>query len=140
AISAASDGLGTFATGNVQNRVAPVVFATTYVKQNVSTGQPQDYYYAIVNNSSADGFTNPNSPMPEAVALHRVFGFWDISGDHTGAAIPSKGNAPVAPGQKAGYFVMVNASYNTDIAYQETLSNLCPNTYYEFSAWYRNLC
>lgn len=41
---------------------------------------------------------------------------------------------------RGGYFVLVNASYITDIAYQETLNNLCPNTYYEFSAWYRNVC
>ena len=42
---------------------------------NISTGQPNDYYYAIVNNSSADGTTNPNSTMPESPSLHRVFGF-----------------------------------------------------------------
>ena len=29
--------------------------------------------------------------------------------------------------------VLINSSYNTDTAYRETLSNLCPNTYYEFS-------
>ncbi|MEP6713033.1 MAG: T9SS type A sorting domain-containing protein [Ferruginibacter sp.] len=140
AISAASDSLGTFASGNKQNRIAPLAFSTTYVKTNVTTGTPNDYFYAIVNNSSADGFTNPAAPMPESPALHRVFGFWDICGDHTGAAVPSLGNPPAAPGSRNGYFVMVNASYNTDLAYQETLSNLCPNTYYEFSAWFRNLC
>ncbi len=139
-ISAASDSLGTFASGSTQNRAAPLAFSTTYIKQNVSTGQPQDYNYAIVNNSSADGWVIPTSPMPEAPALHRVFGFWDICGDHTGAVSPSIGNSPAAPGSRKGYFVMVNASYNTNVAYQETLSNLCPNTYYEFSAWFRNLC
>ncbi len=139
-VSAASDSLGTFASGIVQNRIAPLAFATTYVKQNISTGQPQDYYYSIINNSSADASTNPNLPMPEAAALHRVFGFWDICGDHTAASNPSLGNAPVAPGTRGGNFVLVNASYNTDVAYQETLNNLCPNTYYEFSAWLRNVC
>ena len=140
AVSAASDSFGTFASGSVQNRASPLAFSTTYVKNNVTTNSPQDYFYAIVNNSSADGFTNPASPMPESPALHRVFGLWDICGDHTGATIPASGNPPAAPGTRKGYFVMVNASYNTDIAYQETLSNLCPNTYYEFSAWFRNLC
>lgn len=139
-ISAASDSLGTFASGSTQNRAAPLAFTTSYIKQNVSTGQPNDYYYAIVNNSSADGWTNPNSPMPEATVAHRVFGLWDICGDHTGATNPALGNPPAAPGSRKGYFVMVNASYNTNIAYEETLSNLCPNTYYEFSAWFRNLC
>lgn len=140
AISAASDSGGTFASGIVQNRVAPLAFATTYIKQNISTSQPNDYNYSILNNSSANGSTNPNSVMPESPALRRVFGFWDISGDHTGAVNPSLGNPPVAPGTRGGNFVLINASYNTDVAYQETLSNLCPNTYYEFSAWFRNVC
>lgn len=140
AISSASDSLGTFASGITQNRATPLAFATTYVKTNIGTGTPNDYFYSIVNNSSADGTTNVNSTMPESPANHRVFGYWDICGDHTGAASPSLGNPPAAPGTRGGNFVLVNASYNTDLAYQETLSNLCPNTYYEFSAWFRNLC
>src|SRR5690606_16169545 len=28
----------------------------------------------------------------------------------------------------------------TDTAYRETLTNLCPNTYYRFSAWVKNIC
>ena len=24
--------------------------------------------------------------------------------------------------------------------YRQTITNLCPNTYYEFSAWVRNIC
>lgn len=139
-MSAASDSAGTFASGTTANRPAPVLFGTTYIKQNVSTNQPNDYYYAIVNNSSANGSTNVNAPMPESPATRRVFGLWDIGGDHTGASNQSQGNPPVAPGMRGGYFVLVNASYITDIAYQETLNNLCPNTYYEFSAWYRNVC
>ena len=140
AVSAASDSLGTFASGTIQNRAASLAFATTYIKQNLGTGTPIDYNYAIANNSSADGSTNPNSVMPEASALHRVFGLWDITGDHTGAANPAIGNTPKAPGTRGGYMVLVNASYKTDTAYRETLSNLCPSTYYEFSAWFRNVC
>lgn len=139
-MSAASDSSGTFASGAQQNRPAALAFGTTYIKQNISTGQPNDYNYAIVNNSSADGWTNPNSTMPESPAAHRVFGYWDIAGDHTGSSNPTFGNPPVAPGVRSGYMVLVNASYNTDIAYKETISNLCPNTYYEFSAWFRNVC
>ncbi len=139
-VSAASDSAGTFASGILQNRPSPLAFTTTYVNQNISTSQPNDYNYAIINNSSANGSTNPNSTMPESPALRRVFGFWDIAGDHTGASNPAIGNPPKAPGTRGGYFVLINASYITDVAYQETLSNLCPNTYYEFSAWYRNVC
>lgn len=139
-ISAASDSLGTFASGIVQNRASTLAFSTTYVKQNINTGGPQDYNYAIVNNSSADGSTNPNSTMPESSASKRVFGLWDIAGDHTGATNPALGNPPAAPGTRGGYMVLINSSYNTDTAYRETLSNLCPNTYYEFSGWFRNVC
>ncbi len=140
AVSAASDSLGTFASGIIQNRAAALAFTTTYTKQNLGTGTPVDYYYAISNNSSADGSTNPNSTMPEAPALHRVFGLWDIAGDHTGAANQALGNTAKAPGTRGGYMVLVNASYKTDTAYRETLSNLCPSTFYEFSAWFRNVC
>ena len=139
AISAAGDSLGTFGSGIVQNRPTSLAFATTYTKQNITTGGPQDYNYAITNNSSADGSTNPNSTMPEGTAVRRVFGYWDIAGDHTGTNT-SAGNPPKAPGTRGGYMVLVNASYKTDTAYRETLSNLCPDTYYEFSAWFRNVC
>ncbi|HOV44999.1 MAG TPA: hypothetical protein PK320_05440, partial [Ferruginibacter sp.] len=106
-MSAASDSAGTFASGTTANRLAPVLFGTTYIKQNVSTNQPNDYYYAIVNNSSANGSTNVNAPMPESPATRRVFGLWDIGGDHTGASNQSQGNPPVAPGMRGGYFVLV---------------------------------
>ena len=139
-VSATSDFSGTFGSGTLPNRVAPLSFATTYIKQNISTGQPQDYNYAIVKNSSADSWTNPNAPMPEATATHRVFSFWDIAGNHTNASNPIFGNPPPAASDSAGYFVLINASYNTNVAYQETLINLCPNTFYEFSAWFRNVC
>ncbi|MEP7163990.1 MAG: T9SS type A sorting domain-containing protein [Ferruginibacter sp.] len=139
-ISAASDSAGTFATGNTLNRAALPAFTTTYTKQNIGTNSPQDYNYSIVNNSSADGSTNINSTMPEGTALHRVFGLWDIAGDHTGAVNTAFGNTPATPGIRKGYMVVINSSYNTDTAYRETLSTLCPSTYYEFSGWFRNVC
>ncbi|HRD56408.1 MAG TPA: hypothetical protein PK504_00095 [Ferruginibacter sp.] len=137
-VSATSDFGGTFGQGTSHNRAAPLAFTTTYIKQNISTGQPNDYYYAIVKNSSPTSATNPNLSLPNS--SNRVFGLWDIAGDHTNASNPSAGNAPPSSSANAGYMVLINASYNTDIAYQETLNNLCPNTYYEFSAWYRNVC
>ncbi|MBX2888916.1 MAG: hypothetical protein KF829_09760 [Ferruginibacter sp.] len=136
-VSAASDAQGTFGKGTVKDRVAPLAFATTYTKQTLSANEPQDYNYSIVNNSSVTGSTNPAIGVPNAA---RVFTLWDINGDHTGAVNPTIGNLPVAPGTEGGYMVLVNASYKTDTAYRETLSNLCPNTYYQFSAWIKNIC
>lgn len=139
-VSAASDSLGTFASGSTQSRAAALAFTTTYSKTTIGTGTPNDYYYAIVNNSSADGTINSNAAMPESTPSHRVFGLWDIAGDHTNAADAARGNPATLPGNRGGYMVLINSSYNTDTAYKETLSNLCPGTYYEFSAWFRNLC
>ncbi|RYY71342.1 MAG: hypothetical protein EOO13_03530, partial [Chitinophagaceae bacterium] len=137
-VSAASDFGGTFGSGTDPNRAAPLGFTTSYIKQNISTGQPNDYYYAIVKNSSPTSLTNPNPGLPNAA--NRVFGLWDIAGDHTNSTNTAAGNAPPSAATPGGYFVLINASYNTNVAYQETLSNLCPNTYYEFSAWFRNVC
>lgn len=136
-ISAASDAQGTFGRGTVQNRVNPLAFTTTYTKQNLGSNAPQDYYYAIVNNSSATGAINPALSIPNAA---RVFTLWDINGDHTEATNSTMGNPPVASGTEGGYMLVVNASYKTDTAYKETLTNLCPNTYYQFSAWIKNIC
>jgi hypothetical protein len=36
--------------------------------------------------------------------------------------------------------LVVNSAYKTDTAFQFTVSNLCPNTYYEISAWLKNIC
>ncbi len=72
---------------------------------------------------------------------HRVFGVWDIIGDHTGAVSPSLGNpATDTVNGTGGYMVVINAAYKTDTAFLDTVSNLCPNTYYEYSAWFRNIC
>lgn len=138
AISATSDFGGTFGGGTSPNRAAPLGFTTSYIKQNISTSQPNDYYYAIVKNVSPTSATNPNLSLPNSA--NRVFGLWDIAGDHTNATNTAAGNVPPASSDSAGYMVLINASYYTNIAYQETLTNLCPNTYYEFSAWYRNVC
>ena len=35
---------------------------------------------------------------------------------------------------------VVNAAFPTGEAFRETISNVCPNTNYEFSAWVRNIC
>ena len=36
--------------------------------------------------------------------------------------------------------LIVNAAYRIDSAFDHTISNLCPNTYYEISCWMRNIC
>jgi hypothetical protein len=35
---------------------------------------------------------------------------------------------------------VINAAYRIDSAFQQTITGLCPNTYYEISCWMRNIC
>ncbi len=130
-----------FGTGTVQNRVLGVAGGNDYTKINIGANAPGDGYYSIVNNTSADGTTDNSGPYKPTTNNHRVFGgFWDIIGDHTGATNTAAGNAPVAPGTNGGYMLVVNAAFPTGEAFHQTISNVCPNTNYEFSAWIRNLC
>jgi len=126
-----------FGSGNTQNRAAGID-APGYTKVNITANTPNDDYYDIVNNTSADGSTN--NAVSFKPNVHRVFGAWDIIGDHTNALNSAIGNAPVSPGTTGGYMLLVNANYNTGVCYIDTIKDLCPNTYYEFSAWVRNLC
>ena len=126
-----------FKSGNTQNRALPAI-VPGYDKVNLNANGPQDNYYSIANNTSANGTTNnagPYNPNPA-----RVFGLWDIIGDHTGAANPVLGNPPTPAGKTGGYMLVVNAAYPTGEVYRDTIKDVCPNTYYEFSSWIRNIC
>ena len=125
---------GTFGSGVAQNRAGGTTFVPLpYTFVNFGPGSPNDNFYGLANRTSADGSTNPNVPYPNAA---RVFNIWDIIGDHTGAAVPSAGNPPT----NTGYAVIINASYQTNRAFDQSISGLCEETYYEFSAWFRNIC
>lgn len=129
-----------FGSGNIKNRALAAI-VPGYTKINLDVNNPKDNYYSIVNNTSADGTTNNAGPFKPTTNNSRVFGgFWDIIGDHTGAASTSAGNLPVATGGTGGYMLVVNAAFTTGEVYRDTIKNVCPNTYYEFSAWIRNIC
>ena len=129
-----------FLSGNTQNRALGAT-VPGYTKVNIGLNTPNDNYYAITNNTSSNGTTNNAGPYAPTANANRVFnGFWDIIGDHTGAVNPVLGNPPTPAGQMGGYMLVVNAAYPTGEAYRDTIKNVCPNTYYEFSAWIRNIC
>jgi hypothetical protein len=121
-----------------------------YTYANFSTGAPQDYYYGITNNTSGSGtsfttittWAKPDNSSP----THRVFNVWDITGDHTGATNTARGNSPcdttkaISATNPCGYMLVINSAYKTDTAFQYSVSNLCPNTFYEISAWAKNIC
>ena len=147
---------GTFGTGGgtgaAKDRVASNKVPSNYTYAAFSSGgaMPQDYYYGISNNTSggttaATGYATSNTAwaIPDGSSpSHRIFGVWDIIGDHTGATNPLLGNAPTddVGGATGGYMVVVNAAYRTDTAFLDTVYNLCPNTYYQYTAWFRNIC
>ncbi|HEX4849358.1 MAG TPA: hypothetical protein VFV08_01065, partial [Puia sp.] len=142
---------GTFGSGKAKNRGPSSKVSGSYTYANFSANMPNDYYYNISNNTSTGGvgYTTSNVwPVPDnnlltppASQSHRVFNVWDIIGDHTGAVNPLLGNPPTdTVNGTGGYMAVINASYKTDIAFLDTVTNLCPNTYYEYYAWFRNIC
>jgi len=70
---------------------------------------PSDGYYAIVSHTS--GCFGPT--------------WWDIGQDHTG--------------NQAGYFMLVNASYQPSDFYVQRVDGLCGGTSYQFAAWIMNM-
>lgn len=134
---------GSFGVGTTQHRGISTNVPAGYTYATFSANGPNDYYYSIANNTSnSANLTTSNAwPVPDnSSPTHRVFTVWDIIGDHTGAADPYKGNAPAGNGANGGYMLVINAAYRIDSAFQQTISNLCPNTYYEISCWMRNIC
>lgn len=127
---------GSFNNGITQNRSLSAI-VPGYSFTNFSSNQPNDGSYGICNNTSAAGSTNNAVAVPNSA---RVFNVWDIIGDHTGATNALLGNPATSVGTNGGYMVVVNASYANNMAIQQNVSNLCSNTYYDFSAWFRNIC
>ncbi|MBL0233439.1 MAG: T9SS type A sorting domain-containing protein [Chitinophagaceae bacterium] len=136
---------GSFGSGPNRNRGTSANVPTGYSYQPFTTVGPNDYSYGIANNTSTQtNYTTLNTwAIPDnSSPTHRVFNLWDIIGDHTGAASTTQGNpaADTVANHNAGYMLVINAAYRIDSAFQQTITGLCPNTYYEVSAWMRNIC
>jgi Secretion system C-terminal sorting domain len=132
----------------------PLGAITTYNYETVSTNV-NDYYYGIVNNLSK---TNAINQTVEKVGVwpvgipSRVFDVFDVTGDHTGAPDQARGNKPCDPTKPVdtiptsptynpcGYFMIVNAAYKSDKVFEYTVAGACSETYYEVSAWFKNIC
>ncbi len=147
-------GIETNGTFNVPASSAPfarnrgtstAVPSYTYDIFRAGANGPQDYYYGVTNNTSAT-FSIINTLPKVTGTPQRVFNLWDIIGDHTNAVNTAKGNPPcdttqpVSAANPCGYMLVVNAAYKTDTAFRSNITGLCPNTYYEISAWVRNIC
>ncbi|HMO61273.1 MAG TPA: hypothetical protein PKC39_01045 [Ferruginibacter sp.] len=146
----ASEFGGTFDSGIVHNRVSGPIFSIpSYDYKPLYIGaQTSDGTYAIVNNTSPSASTYVNAKMRPDCSSPTLLdsctkrmhgGFWDIMGDHTGTN-DANGNGPTPPGSLGGYMLMVNADVVTSEAYRQLVTGLCPDTYYEYSAWLKNIC
>lgn len=148
----AAESGGTFGSGTGLNRSTPPTYLIpgyTYLPNSGPSPLPSinDGYYAIVNNVSPTSSTYPNATYQPnctgtgvASCSNREFnGFWYICGDHTGTT-NAAGNTPPGATTNAGYMLVVNADLATSEAYRQVISGLCPNTYYQFSVWVKNIC
>jgi hypothetical protein len=144
---------GTFGSGVGLNRSTGPAFPIPnyiYLPASSPTTSINDGYYAIVNNTSPTSSTYVNANRqpscgtlantnPQSCYNREFGGFWYIGGDHTGTTTAA-GNAPASATQNAGYMLVVNADLATSEAYHQVITGLCPNTYYQFSAWIKNIC
>lgn len=133
-------GNGDFGSGTNQNGASPGAAVPDYAFVNIAANNPGDGSYSVVKNLSPNQLTDPTVARPNATSGNRVFGVWDVIGDHTGASDPVTGNLPAASGANGGYMLVVNSALLLGVANNQTISGLCEETFYEFSAWFRNVC
>ncbi|MCC6760224.1 MAG: T9SS type A sorting domain-containing protein [Chitinophagaceae bacterium] len=127
---------GTFGGGT--NIDGPGLLGSSALTKTImATGAPGDGFYAIAKNSAGVQTQTSN-----AVAINsgdRVFTHWYISGDHTGTT-DAIGNNAVATPDSGGYMLIVNSDYVPTRVVEQTISGLCPGTFYNFKAWFKNVC
>lgn len=107
---------GQLCTGSLGDPVVHIDFGSP---SNPSTG------------FSAPGYTYSNSSCPND-------GFYTITGFSTGC-FGGAWHTVAADHTGGGNYMLVNASFQPGDFFVKTVSNLCPNTTYEFSAWIMNV-
>jgi uncharacterized repeat protein (TIGR01451 family) len=125
---------GTFGTGTTQNRSTSSALVVGYTFTNLTANAPVDGQYSIVKNTSPTQYTGATPSSSQ-----RVFGVWDVMGDHTGTATTA-GNAPAANGVAKGYLLAVNATFTPASVFTTTITGLTANNTYTIGLWLRNIC
>lgn len=85
--------------------------STTSDLQYTPSACPQDGFYSIINYTSNCASASGN---------------WHTLTDHTG--------------NRDGYFMLVNASFQPSNFYVQSITGLCEKTTYQFAAWLLNMC
>ncbi|MEO5563011.1 MAG: T9SS type A sorting domain-containing protein [Chitinophagaceae bacterium] len=124
---------GTFGVGLTQNRSASAN-VTGFNYQNLASGTPSDGQYSIAKNTSPTQYIGASPASSD-----RVFGAWDVVGDHTGTT-NGAGNAASGSASSGGYMAVVNASYAPGAVFNVPISGLNQNSAYTLSFWIRNIC
>ncbi|HEY4337992.1 MAG TPA: T9SS type A sorting domain-containing protein [Puia sp.] len=125
---------GTFGSGNTQNRSSSSASVSGYTFATLGANNPSDGQYSIANNTSPTLYTGTTPASGD-----KVFGVWDVSGDHTGSSTGT-GNAPTASGSTGGYLLAVNGTYVPAIVFHTVITGLVASNSYTVSFWVRNIC
>ena len=111
-ICSGSLGENIFEEGDFGSGTIPVLTSNPNIAPgyNYTTSVPQDGSYTVCSNTAA---------------LNGLYPTWIMTGDNSD--------------DPNGYMMVVNASYDPGIFYEEVVDDLCENTLYEFSADILNL-
>lgn len=129
---------GDFGTGATRHDSSQLTIAPGYTWTPFASGAPNDGQFNVANNTSVNLSTGKFQAYQNNAI--RVFGWWDVIGDHTNAVNQDSGNLAAVYGTNRGYMAVVNANYAINNAVQKTISGLCTDTYYEFTSWFKNIC
>lgn len=129
---------GDFGSGATRHDSTQLTIAPGYTWAPFSSSAPNDGFFNVANNTSVNLSTNKYQAYNNNTI--RVFGLWDIIGDHTNAANVDSGNFATPYGTNGGYMAVVNAAYGINNAVQKTITGMCTDTYYEFTSWFKNIC
>ena len=120
--------------------VLAVCFSFTVQSQlcNGSLGDPVvNITFGSVNNGNTSGFTSTNGYIYTPSSCPND-GYYTVTNSTSGCF----GNSwHTVPGDHTGNgaFMLVNASFSPGDFFVTTVTNLCPNTTYEFAAWIMNV-
>jgi hypothetical protein len=124
---------GTFGSGTSLNRSSSSS-VTGYTYANIGANSPVDGNYSVVKNTSYTSYSG-SSPA----SSDKVFGVWDVVGDHTGTG-NGTGNPPPSSGTSSGYMLAVNATFAPATVFTISASGLLNGATYTISLWIRNIC
>lgn len=124
---------GTFGSGTAPNRGSSAS-VTGYTYTTIGANSPVDGDYGVVKNSS---YTSYSGSTP--ANTDKVFGVWDVTGDHTGTS-NGTGNPAPSSGTNAGYMLAVNASFAPATVFTISANGLLNGANYTVSLWIRNVC